>query len=681
MLMNGRIVGVIFKKELLDVLRDRRTLIAMLGIPIVLYPLLFILVSQAAMVEMRRVNETPSRVAVVAKDGHLIENWLQADTKLVVRPSDDPIADLHAGKLDAVVTCEEDVANVLDSGGTVKLSLQYDTTVTVSRTTADRIEDAIDKADDGLLKARLERIQVSDTYVRPIELKQTDVAPPQKVAGSLLGAILPVIMVVMLGVGAFYPAIDLTAGEKERGTFETLLSTPVSKRDIVWGKFLTVFSLSVLAGALNLGSMLLTFTLQLAQFRDQVGTLDISLPPSSVVAILLIMLPLAFFISAVMMSLAVFAKSFREAQNFVTPFFVLLLLPAGVSSLPDVKLSAANQFVPIANVTLLFKQLMIGEARLDHVFVVLMSTVVYAMLALVFATWVFQREDVILNEERGIPLSIGRSLLSPRLDPTPGYSNFILCICFLLLFYIGSYAQGKSIFAGLLLTQWGLFLIPVIGLLWYARISVFYTLNLRLPTVPSYLGSILATAGWIPLLIQLSYWQNKVLPIPEELAQQMQDLFNTQSTGIGVPGLLFIIALSPAICEEALFRGAVLSGYRNRMPNWALIVVVGLLFGAAHLNAYKLLTTAMSGMLLTYLVLRSKSIWCSVTAHFMVNATSILIATNSLPGFIASRIDTNAWETQGLPPMLLAVSVVVFVAGIAMVHLSSRVSRAELPGH
>ena len=198
--------------------------------------------------------------------------------------------DLEAGELDAVVMAPEGFAATLASGGTAEVKIAYDAAEVLSREASDRIESALIKARDALVQERIEAEGLVETFAKPLILKWENVAQPGKATGSILGMILPLLMVVMLGVGAFYPAIDLTAGEKERGTFETLLSTPTSKTEIVFGKFFAVFALSMLAGLLNLASMMATLGFQLSQImsvaRREDFTMDITeIPPQIFAAI------------------------------------------------------------------------------------------------------------------------------------------------------------------------------------------------------------------------------------------------------------------------------------------------------------------------------------------------------------------------------------------------------------
>ncbi len=675
--MKARIVRTIFFKELLDTFRDRRTLIAMVGVPVILYPALFILATQATLIQQSRMEKTRAKVAVTGEDASQIVGWLEAEEKIEVTPSDEPLADLEAGKLDAVVTVPAGVAEALEAGGTAEIEIAYDAAEVVSRKASDRLEEVLRKARDALIAERIENEGLADTFAKPLKLTWENVAPPSKATGSILGTILPLLMVVMLGVGAFYPAVDLTAGEKERGTFETLLSTPTSKMEIVFGKFFAVFTLSMLTGLLNLASMIATLLFQLTQIMDATEGTDFALditdiPPQTFAAILLVLIPLSLFISAMMMSVALLARSFKEAQNYVTPFFMALIIPASIVAIPGVELTPGTQFIPVGNVSLLFRDLMMGKATLDEVFIVFLVTTVYALIALVIATWMFQREDVILSEESGIPLTFNRDRIEARELPSLGTSLGIFAVVMLLIFYAATYAQSRNLHLGLLLTQYGLILVPVLLALWYVKANPKTTLNLRPPRAGAALGTLLMAPAWVVISIQLGVYHNRVLPAPPELMELAEKLFAVSELPGGVWTLLFIVAISPAICEEVLFRGMLLSGFRQRLPQWAAILAVGILFGFFHLSIYRLVPTGLTGIFFTYLVLRSGSIYLAMFAHFVLNGLSILIETGNFPAFVMDFLENANIEQSGLPLWVVGTAIAVFLAGIILMESAGR---------
>ena len=679
--MKARVVRTIFFKEMLDTFRDRRTLIAMVGVPVVLYPALFILATQATLMQQSRMDKTRAKVAVAGEDASEIMGWLSADEKIEVVHSDEPLADLEAGNLDAVVTVPAGVAETLEAGGTAEIEIAYDAAEVVSREASDRLDGVLRKARDAWIQERIENAGLAETFAKPLKLNWENVAPPSKATGSILGTILPLLMVVMLGVGAFYPAVDLTAGEKERGTFETLLSTPTSKMEIVFGKFFAVFTLSMLTGLLNLASMIATLLFQLTQIMNAAEgsdfALDISdIPPQTFAVILLVLIPLSLFISAMMMTVALLAHSFKEAQNYVTPFFMALIVPASVVAIPGVELTPGTQFIPVGNVSLLFRDLMMGKATLDEVFIVFLVTTVYALIALVIATWMFQREEVILSEESGIPLTFNRDRIEARELPTLGTSLGIFAVVMLLIFYGATYVQSRHLHLGLLATQYAVILAPVLLALWYVKADLKSTLNLRPPPRGAALGTLMMAPAWVVISIQIGLYHNRVLPAPPELMELAEDLFAVSDLPGGVWTLLFIVAVSPAICEEVLFRGVLLSGFRQRLPQWVAILAVGILFGFFQLSIYRLVPTGLTGIFFTYLVIRSGSIYLAMFAHFVLNGLSILIETGNLPFFVMDYLENTNIEESGLPLWVVGTAIFLFAAGVLVMEMDARSRRS-----
>lgn len=672
--MSWRIVFTIMRKELLDTLRDKRALIMMVGVPVILYPALLLVGSQATIMQMDKMKKTPSKVAISRPDP-LVAQWLADVENVELKTPENPHDALRTNTIDALIVPEDSFSEDLEGDRSAAITIQYDSAEPASQVARERLRETLEKHGKELLDQRLQKRDISEEFITPLDVKSENVAPPSKTTGAILGLTLPVLLIVMLGLGAFYPAIDLTAGEKERGTFESLLTTPISKLDIVFGKYLTVCLLSLTTGMLNLVSMGLTFGFQLSQLRDSIGTLDIQLPPDKILLGLVIILPLSLFIAAIMMSFAMFARTMKEAEFYLTPFLFIIMFPALLTAVPGAELTAATQFIPITNVALLFKELMVGSKGWESVFPVFLSTAIYAMLAILFAVWVFQREEVVLSEEKGIPLTFRRSQFRPRSAPTPGMALWLFGIALLLLFYAGSYVQQRDIWSGILITQWLLFALPLVSLLWYVRVNLRETLSLRLPSRGALIAALIIAAAWVVLIMQVGYWQQKVLPIPDELAEQMEGLFAGGERSVLVT--LLVLAATPAICEELLFRGAILSGLRQILPVWATIIAVGLLFGLMHISVYRIVSTALSGMVLTYLVLRSRSIVTAMIGHFMVNGAAVLVTSSGIPPWIRNRLDLATLEARGVPIAILGVAVALFIAGVVMMELVTRGARRE----
>lgn len=677
--MNLRTVNTIYRKEMLDSFRDKRAMIAMIGVPLLLYPIIFIVGVQFMMLRMTKMEATPSKVAIVEDGAEILKEWLAEIPLIDVQESESPEEDVLSGEIDAYVLAQGDIASTLEGGGTVPVAIHFDSTAEASRQALDRVEEGLRERFEVLLNARVDEAGLEESFVRPLEISGENITPLSKVTDTMLSVIIPLIIVVMLALGAFYPAVDLTAGEKERGTFETLLSTPASKNEIVAGKFLAIFTLSVLTGLLNLASITATMVVQLSVIlSEQLENIEGADPElfhisaSSIAAMVVVLIPLAFFISAMMMAAAMLARSFKEAQYYVTPLFMAVIFPAAIAADPTIELTRVTQFIPIANVSLLFRDLVMGNATLELTFVVFLTTVVYATLALLIAASLFQREEVILSEEKGIPLSFKRSQFIGSDSPTPGLAFGLFSVVMLLIFYGGSYAQSKNIHIGLVITEYGLILAPVLFVLWFVRVNIRESLNLRLPNAGVTLGTLILAPAWVFVIIQISVWLNKVLPVPEEFASLGEELFSLGDSAGGVLILIAVIALSPAICEEVLFRGAMLSGLKDRFPQWATVMIVGVAFGMFHLSIYRFVPTALSGLMLSYLVVRSGSIFPAMFAHFVLNGLSVLIETGTIPARILRYLEETNADVNGLPLWVFFLGLAVFTTGIGIVHVSTR---------
>jgi sodium transport system permease protein len=198
-----------------------------------------------------------------------------------------------------------------------------------------------------------------------------------------------------------YPGIDLTAGEKERGTMETILSSPISRMHLVLGKFLLVLTASLVTAALSVTSMGISFAVlgHLHAF-DQAGNdaaqLQMHIGLATVLSVFVMVLPLAVLFSALIMTIALFAKSYKEAQSYITPIMMLVIIPAVAAMLP-VDLNAKLALVPILNASLLCKELVTGTYHWNYIAIIFFSTCVYAAAALFLAVRMFQREEVLFR--------------------------------------------------------------------------------------------------------------------------------------------------------------------------------------------------------------------------------------------------------------------------------------------
>ncbi|HEY5227876.1 MAG TPA: ABC transporter permease, partial [Opitutaceae bacterium] len=237
---------------------------------------------------------------------------------------------------------------------------------------------------------------------RPFDVARTNVAAPEKVGGNLLGGIVPYIIVMLCLVGSTYPAMDLTAGEKERGTMETLLCSPAARSDIVLGKFLMVLTGSLTAvffSLLSLGGTVAVIGAAAGQMGGR-GAGAAGLPtidPLGLLGVLAMILPVAVLFSALAFSVSLFAKSQKEAQSYLTPLILVVIMPCAIAVLPGIDLNLALSLVPIANISLVCKEMLSGVWHWGYIAVIFGSTALYAGIALALAVRMFGREAVLFR--------------------------------------------------------------------------------------------------------------------------------------------------------------------------------------------------------------------------------------------------------------------------------------------
>lgn len=666
---------VVFRKELRETLRDRRTLFVMIAVPVFLYPVMLIGTEQLFLFGARNLEAEVSPVAVLGAAPRALLDLVEADSALALMElSGDPIEAMRAGTVAAVAVVGADVGG----DGTRDVTLLYDGASDRSQRGHAELRSAVGAWRDTILVRRIRGRGLPATFATPVAVADSSIALPADMGGYTLGRVLPLLLVMMTVLGAFYPAIDLAAGEKERGTLETLLTAPVPARAIVAGKFATVALIGMIAAGLNLASMLLTFQTGALQVTQVIG-LEVSLPLRSVLVIFLTLVPLAVLFGAVFLGLAVRSGSFKEAQNVLTPVYVLALFPAMLPIFPGIDFGPLLAVMPVAGVSFFFRDLMSGDAGWLLGVLVLASTTVYAAAGLVFAARAFGNERVLFggDEAPDVPSEPWTRRLWSRARtgrvPTPAAVYFFVAGVALLFFFGGIRFQISWGERGLLAAEWLLLLVPALMFVALGRFDPALALSLRSPRATHLLGGLLLIAGALPVVWLVGWLQSFVLPIPWDLLEGMEQLVTAQSLERFV-WLILLLALTPALCEEIVFRGVLLGGTRTLEP-WRMILLNGLVFGAFHLSfetAIRFLPTAMLGSLIAWAVWRTGSIWVGVLMHFLNNGTIVVLT--SWPAVREVFSDPEA------PPPLWLVPFGALALGLGILVIMRSQGAATPPG-
>lgn len=689
---------VVFRKEMLETLRDKRTLISLVFVPMLLYPLFALLMTRMADSDMQQLESRPSRVAVWGTLTPEIEGILTEDKKIelapwfgapadlrsalekgeiappeppppeqpepsakrkgitaaakVARPDEQVIAAtqkiINGRDIDAVVVPYHGFTTAVDEGKLGRIGIYYDSVWLDSDFAESRLTHAFDKAREKLLVTREKTRQLPEGFTAGFSAASRNVAPDERRVGKFLGALMPMMLIMMSLLGGFLRAADMTAGEKERGTMQTLLCAPLLPIEIITGKFLTVFVVSLITALVNVVSMGLTI------HRILPNEMEVPFGVHALTFALLV--PVTFLFSALFLAVASFARDFKDAQNLLTPLYLPVMLLSMLTSLPGMELTAVTSFVPLLNVALLIKAIYLGDAPSDLVLFTLGSSTLYAAMALMFAARVFEREDLLVGSGRASLRQLFTWKRQKGGTPSIDLAVFGFAVILVVVFYASIiFEKMTNKTAQLLGTQYGLMLLPPLLILGLSGASIRETFALRLPKLRSMLGAVLIgiSAGVVVSALAL-----RLVPVPKAFSENLGEALMLNGQPLWV--LLFAVALTPAICEESLFRGFLFSGLSKAGP-WIALVASSLLFGLAHGSIYRLIPTATLGLIIGLARWRTNSLIPGVIVHFLNNGIALTLLYYRPP-----QLDAYVHGEQ-IPLWLGGVAAVVLALGLALV--------------
>jgi sodium transport system permease protein len=416
--MQMKNIKTIFLKELKDTLRDRRTLIFMLFIPIFAMPLLMTIIIKISVSQGQKVQEQTSILVIQNKEQlpaamlNLIdqaEDTIKAadkSTRIVPKfklleagvYGEKAMDSLKAGSIDLLMVVPDHFAAAIDMESPTDIEIYYDKADDESKSAQDKLGDLLKEYKDKTIAARLVKRNISTDMLKPFEEINNSVASAQKVAGQGLGRILPYIIILTCFMGAMSPATDLGAGEKERGTLETLLVAPATRGEFVLGKYGVILVSGIVTGLLCMASMTYALNNMMDSFGPEAATMArIQFDAATVVLILMVVVPLAGIFAAILLSLSIFAKSAKEVQGYIGLCNMFLILPAFVSFLPGMNLNLKMALIPIVNTSLIIRDAIGGNINWPLVTIAFVSTFIIASAALFFCKKWFEREEVLFR--------------------------------------------------------------------------------------------------------------------------------------------------------------------------------------------------------------------------------------------------------------------------------------------
>ncbi|MFH5805705.1 ABC transporter permease subunit/CPBP intramembrane protease [Alienimonas sp. DA493] len=687
-------------KELRESLRDRRTTITLVLMPLLVYPLLGALFRNVLIATNPAEAGPVSVVFESEADAEVFQQVFQEGTALLERAG---VLDRRQGLLELNLTMPrrpDDALEAVVARGEAELGLRVAepaeaddpdgepapryTILTrsgspLSVETGRRIVARLRAVNEAAIEARLREAGLSAEV--PADFA-TEAVEPTGGGAISLATVVPLILLLMTATGAVYPAIDTTAGERERGTLETLVAAPVSRLHVLLGKFVAVWAVAVLTAGANLIAMTAT-VYAVGLDRELFGE---NVPWWSLPATAGLLALTAGFFAAVLLAVTSAARSFKEAQAYLIPLMLCCLAPGGLALTPSIELDLAWAAAPLMNLVLLAREVLSGTAPPLPALVAVVSTVCYAGLALSVAARIFGTDAILY----GGPGGWGEFLKPPsRPDGVPPLGAVLLgtlaCVAaFLVLGGVPGKLAGltdeESLAAvdlpTLLIANAAVSLLVFVGLPWaiarWAGGSTRRTFALRTPSVVGLLGGLLlglgAWAGVFEILLALGAADR--IGDAGRLAE-----FGERIETLPLPLVLACLAIVPAVTEEFAFRGFVLTRLKVLFGAVWAVIASGLIFGVFHvvkdLGLFdRLIGTTLLGLLLGWVRVRTGSLWPGMLLHAVSNAALLSIA--SYKQELSERFDVEVSETAHLPAEVLAAAAVSVLLGAGCVWFAGR---------
>jgi sodium transport system permease protein len=395
-------IFTVFKKELRDTLRDRRTVMMMIVIPTLVFPLIMSVFMSVSDKFQKEAAEKKVKIGLMSNQvGSLEADLLKLPESLGKKefvPFTDTAALIKAVRSDSVqvgIFIPNNAEELKKEMKPISITVFYDGTDLGMK---ERAENYLTYIQENWKKQRYSELKIDEAKVTPFEMNYSNVASSKEMIGKLAGGFLPYLFIAFGFMGCMFPAIDLFTGEKERSTIETLLTTPVPRWKILFGKMGVVVLSGLLAATFNLLGIYLSIeVLDLVKDPVVLQAIKDILSPTFIIMLYALLFPLIIFFAGIMIPIAVRAKSFKEAQSIISPLNILIILPAMVGFFPGIELNEVTALIPVVNIVLATKELIAGTLEFHLVAMAFGVMVLLAAIAVMLSYRKFENENNVIS--------------------------------------------------------------------------------------------------------------------------------------------------------------------------------------------------------------------------------------------------------------------------------------------
>ena len=387
----------IYEKEMRETLRDKRVLFGVFISPLLITPLLLVVIGYFANRKAAEKRAEVLTIAVVGAPAMLQEALARTPSisLLLVEAAQEADALIAQRKARAALIAPPEAEQALANNQTLALELVFDPSNEKSIAAMRRVQDALEEFNRATTGERLKRLNLDTSLVTPTTLTKRSVASDKNIGGLI--PLLPYLIVMMAAFGGMTSAFDLGAGEKERGTMETLLVSPATRTEIILGKTLTIVTVSFASALFNIIGLVGSFAIVLSYFAPQLTQGKIAISYTAVAVMTLVTLPLTLLTSSLLMILSAFARNQKEAQSYSLPFVMVVILPAVLSLFVGDESPLGMSLIPLLNCALAIKQALSGSLTVGFFALTFLSSALYAILAMAVCTALFNREEILFR--------------------------------------------------------------------------------------------------------------------------------------------------------------------------------------------------------------------------------------------------------------------------------------------
>ncbi len=410
--MRKKIISTIFKKELLEVIRDKKMLFLVILLPFFMYPVLFAIIGKVGKSQGDKMSKTEVTVLINPEmEGTAIYTELAKLDNISMKTSGFDKSMLDSLKSTIGLKVLQPTIDSLHPYKPITATIYVNESKDLLNKRGEQIKQVLTQYNEGLLATRLGKKGLTQEFITPIDIELKDISSTEAKIGKMLGQFLPMFLLIFIFTGSIYIAIDITAGEKERKTLQTLFISPIKTREIIAGKFLAVFTVGLISALMNVLSLMLAMFIQVKLMAGSsvagMSGLAINVNPMGWVFVLLIIIFTTIFLSALVLAVVIIANSYKEAQSYVTPMMMFIMIPAILSQMPGMELTASTAMVPILNICLAIGSVLSGSYNLGLLGIVTASVIVYALIALFLASKTFNNESVITGQKVSVNKAFG----------------------------------------------------------------------------------------------------------------------------------------------------------------------------------------------------------------------------------------------------------------------------------